>query len=495
MVGESGVEPGFGGVALGSRQVLDLGCRGAVGRSDSGQAAEGVGDGFALLAGEMVEEVLPHPPQVHGVGGLESLEPLRGQYGVDDARIGVAAVADEQTVSDELVDQTGQTARAEDGMARKLDPPQPPVGRLGEMCQHLIGRKAEALLGFEPRNVRLFQWRLAYSEDMDSVGKFSLSKVGVLFTTILRVWWARIRYRTPMLYYPPSGPNMVPVLRDIVFLCATRWMFKWTVFHFHAGGVSGFEGRLPAALRPLFRLAYRDAAMAIRTAVQNPEDGKLLGAKRETVVPNGVPDMRGLVRERMAAPGEPLTVLFTGVLIPSKGVRVLLEAFALVVKRGADVRLELMGRWGDADFRRECEGFLAGRGLLDRVTFLGMLRGHEKLEHFAGCDIFCFPSYFEAESFGLVLLEAMQFAKPAVTTDWRGIPSVVRDGVNGILAPVRDPGAVADALLALIDDPALRKRMGEEGRRIFVERFSLERFRTNMEAALLAAAEKQGKQA
>ena len=119
-----------------------------------------------------------------------------------------------------------------------------------------------------------------------------------------------------------------------------------------------------------------------------------------------------------------------------------------------------------------------------------MKRDEEKLEYFAACDIFCFPSHFEAESFGLVLIEAMQFAKPVVSTNWRGIPSVAQDGVNGFTVPVEDPAAVADRLLRLINDPELRVRMGNEGRRIFAERFTLERFQRSMEDAFIAASSK-----
>lgn len=347
----------------------------------------------------------------------------------------------------------------------------------------------QALLDGRFTRIRLFHVRLAYSEDMESVGKFAFRKLWVLFTTILRVWVARFRYRTPTLYYPPSGPNTVPVLRDIVFLCATRWLFRATVFHFHAGGVSGFAPSLPAPFRPLFRWAYRRPALAIRTAPQNPDDGRRLGARQDLIVPNGIPDLRGTVPERSAAPGEPLVVLFTGVLIPSKGVRVLLEAFAEALRRGMDARLELMGKWGDEAFRAECERFVQERGLADRVAFLGVKRDRDKLLHFAGCDIFCFPSFFEAESFGLVLVEAMQFAKPVVTTDWRGIPSVAREGENGFVVPIQDPAAVADRLVQLAGDPALRRRMGEAGRRIFEERFTLERFHRNMEEALAGVSE------
>lgn len=340
------------------------------------------------------------------------------------------------------------------------------------------------LLEGEFTRIRLFHVRMAFSEDMESVGKFAVKKLWVLFTTILRIWWARFRYGTPVLYYPPSGPNKVPVLRDIVLLCCTRLLFRKVVFHFHAGGVSGFEHELPAALRPLFRYAYRAPALAIRTAPQNPEDGKALGAGRDVIVPNGIEDVRGTVPELNAASGQPVTILFTGVLIPSKGVEVLLEAFQEATAKGLEARLQLMGKWGDAAFEERCRTFVARNGLTARVNFLGVKRDAEKFSYFAACDIFCFPSYFEAESFGLVLVEAMQFAKPVISTHWRGIPSVVSDGISGYLVPVRDPLAVADKMVLLGGDPALRQRMGMEGRRIFEREFTLEAFHRSMEREL-----------
>lgn len=359
----------------------------------------------------------------------------------------------------------------------------PPFGGQAVMIQKLLEGKFT--------RIRLFHVRMVFSDDMESVGKFAFKKLWVLFTTILQIWWARFRYRTQVLYYPPSGPNKVPVLRDIILLCATRWLFSKVVFHFHAGGVSGFEKELPSPLRPLFRWTYRGHSLAIRTAPQNPEDGVLLGAKKSVVIPNGIEDMRGSVPEHIAGPGEPLLILFTGVLIPSKGVSVLLEAFRIVIIQGINARLQLMGKWGDVTYERECRTFVDANGLSDKVEFLGVKRDAEKFSYFAGCDIFCFPSYFEAESFGLVLVEAMQFAKPLVTTQWRGIPSVVRDGVNGYLTPIQQPSGTAEKLLLLARDPELRKRMGQEGRRIFEQEFTLEGFHWSMEQAFVDLFEQQ----
>lgn len=334
------------------------------------------------------------------------------------------------------------------------------------------------------KRVRLHHVRMAFSTDMEDVGKFAPGKVWKLLTTIVAIWVACVRYRTPVLYYPPSGPNKVPVLRDIILLCATRWMFKKVVFHFHAGGVSSFEAQLPALLRPFFRSAYRKPALSIRTASQNPEDGKALGALRDVVIPNGIADARGTVPERSAAPNEPVVILFVGVLVESKGVRVLLESFNELSVRGIDARLEIMGKWNDESLHAWAMEYISTKQLQDRIRFLGVLVDQAKHERFAACDIFCFPTYFEAESFGLVLVEAMQFAKPVVTTAWRGIPSVVQDGANGFLVPVRDPAAIADKLARLASDRQLRERMGAEGRRIFEQRFTLEVFNRRMEEEL-----------
>lgn len=341
------------------------------------------------------------------------------------------------------------------------------------------------LLELHSDRIQLYHIRLAYSDDIGQVGRFAFRKVWILFTTIVRVWWARVRHGTTVLYYPPSGPAKVPVLRDIVFLLATRWMFRYTAFHFHAGGVSGFAHQLPGFVRPMFRWAYQEPDLAIRTAPQNPDDGAAFGAMRNVVVPNGVQDMRGTVPETSAAPGEPLNILFTGVLTEGKGVLVALEAFRLALAEGLDARMELMGKWSSDDFRVRCEAYVQQQGLANRVRFIGVLSGTEKYARFAACDIFCFPSFYEAETFGLVLLEAMQFAKPVVSTVWRGIPSVVADGRSGFLVPIQQPHAVANQLLAL-RNPALRKAMGLEGRRIFEQEFTLNAFHRNMERELVA---------
>ena len=118
------------------------------------------------------------------------------------------------------------------------------------------------------------------------------------------------------------------------------------------------------------------------------------------------------------------------------------------------------------------------------VTFLGVLIGDDKYSNYSKNDVFCFPSFYESESFPVVLLEASSFALPIVSTWWRGIPSIVTDGDNGFLVPVKDAHSVAEKLEILINDRAARAKMGARSRQLYVENYTLEKFHKNIETAL-----------
>jgi glycosyltransferase involved in cell wall biosynthesis len=93
---------------------------------------------------------------------------------------------------------------------------------------------------------------------------------------------------------------------------------------------------------------------------------------------------------------------------------------------------------------------------------------------YARCHILCMPSYMEG--WPKVLVEAAAMARPVVTTNVPGCRDVVRDGETGLLVPPRDAEATAAALGRLIEDAALRRRMGEHARALAEREFSVDRF-------------------
>ncbi len=101
--------------------------------------------------------------------------------------------------------------------------------------------------------------------------------------------------------------------------------------------------------------------------------------------------------------------------------------------------------------------------------------GHQDDIHkwIAACDIFVLPSY--REGMPRTLLEAMSLGKPLVATDTVGCKDVVKEGYNGFLVPVKDVESLTQKTKRLIEDEALRKRFGEQGRKMAQERFAIEK--------------------
>jgi glycosyltransferase involved in cell wall biosynthesis len=128
---------------------------------------------------------------------------------------------------------------------------------------------------------------------------------------------------------------------------------------------------------------------------------------------------------------------------------------------------------------------IAELNLGGNIRFLGVQIGEEKFASFRRADVFCFPSFFSCETFGVVLIEAMACGLPVVSTRWRGIPSVVDEGRNGFLVEIHDPDAVAERLAALAADAELRERLGRAGRAKFLREYTFPRHAQRMRRMLL----------
>ena len=121
----------------------------------------------------------------------------------------------------------------------------------------------ERLVQSKFSRVQLFHVRMAFSDSIGDIGRFRFGKVLHLLNVILRIVWHRIVHGTTILYYPPAGPNRVPVYRDLIILGCTRWMFRRTVFHFHVMGVADVCRSLSRPLQRLARQAFYDVDAAI----------------------------------------------------------------------------------------------------------------------------------------------------------------------------------------------------------------------------------------
>ena len=159
-----------------------------------------------------------------------------------------------------------------------------------------------------------------------------------------------------------------------------------------------------------------------------------------------------------------------------KGHRFLLEACRLLVEQGVDVRCDLAG---GGPLREDLARLAAELGIADRIRLHGPVPRPEVRRILASADVAVLTSHptrsGKREGIPVALMEAMMSGLPVVASGLSGIPELVDDHHTGYLVPPGDPWALAERLGRLAASPALRARMGAEGRRKVTAQFDLER--------------------
>lgn len=355
---------------------------------------------------------------------------------------------------------------------------------------HGQGIMVERLVNASMDNVRVHHVRMAFSKSMDEVGRPGIGKVFHLFQVICQIVYQRLAHRIQVLYYPPAGPNRVPMWRDIVILTCTRWMFPRIVFHMQASGISELYSQLGVVGRWLYRRAYFGADAVIRLSELTVNDAQTLEAKRQFIIPNCADDelarFESQRQSRLQHNDETLRLMYLGTVCRSKGILVLIDACNELLDEGVRFTLDVVGSFQPADFEHTVRTAIKQAGLANHVRLCGQITGDEKFAKLASSDVFCFPTFYESEAFPCVLVEAMSFGLPVVSTHWRGIRSIVDDGKNGFLTDTEDSRALVVAIRKLASDRALLHAMGRAGREKFEQHYTAERHIQLMEAALTA---------
>lgn len=154
-------------------------------------------------------------------------------------------------------------------------------------------------------------------------------------------------------------------------------------------------------------------------------------------------------------------VLFLGRIDEArKGLSVLLQALPALVAQLPDVQLLVAGP-GDADEARD----VVDPAVADRVHLLGLVSAQDKPRVYASADVYCAPNT-HGESFGIVLIEAMAAGTPVVASDLEAFRRVLEEGLQapaGVLVPVGDSAALADALADLLADAGRRRALASAG--------------------------------
>jgi glycosyltransferase involved in cell wall biosynthesis len=209
------------------------------------------------------------------------------------------------------------------------------------------------------------------------------------------------------------------------------------------------------------------AVIAVSQAERRQLEAWGVPAERVRVVPNPVdldehvwPVDRGAFREKAGIGLEPV-VLYLGKLTPRKRVDVLLQACA--ARTDSHARFVIAGN--DMGTARALARQAQSLGIVDRVSFVGLLKGRDRLEALADADVVVYPS--SDEVFGLVPLEALLVGTPVIVADDSGCGEIVREVGGGTVVPLGDIDALAEAIGQVLRRPdEWRLRAGQASARV-----------------------------
>lgn len=296
----------------------------------------------------------------------------------------------------------------------------------------------------------------------------------------VKTFWSLATKRYDLCYLAITCHG-VGFLKDAPFVLLCKLFGRKVVIHQHNKGMANDVDR------PLYRwllpMVYRNTKVILLSWRLYPDIEKVVKREQVMICPNGIPDTNSKeisVRKHNDVPH----ILFLSNLIISKGVLVLLDALKILKERGCQFVCNFVG--GESK-ELETKKFLCeveARGLNGLAVYHGRKYGKEKEKFLRKADMFVFPTFYFNECFPLVILEAMMYGLPVISTDEGGIKDEVADGVNGFVVKTENTYALADAIQLLLEDSKMRNRMGNEGRRIFLEKFTMRQFEYNMKRIL-----------
>ena len=310
------------------------------------------------------------------------------------------------------------------------------------------------------------------SSSIEQIGRFSIIKIIRFFCALLETFSHLILHNYDLCYLAITCHGS-GFLKDAPFVLLCKLFRRKIIIHHHNKGMSSDVDRWPYRL--LLPLVYRNVRVVILSWRLYSDIERVVAKEQVAVCPNGITDASHLVvNDNHSIP----RLLFLSNMLISKGVFVLLDALHILSKTGIRFKCRFVGAETKEIDATRFKQEVADRDLEDFVEYLGQMVGEEKYEVISSSDVFLFPT--TNECFGLVLLEAMQFSLPIVATDEGGIPDIVQNGVTGLICRKNDPGAFAECIKKLLEDPKMRRQMGENGRSRFHSHYTEDIFLSRM---------------
>ena len=319
---------------------------------------------------------------------------------------------------------------------------------------------------------------LATSSKLETIGKGGLSKFFLFIKIFISVFKTLVSSKIDLCYMSLTAKG-VGFYKDFLIVCLLKLCRKKIVFHFHNKGVRKFGAN--KFNHRLYSICFKNTKSILLSPLLYDDIAKYVKPEDVFYCPNGISDnFNGIdFSRKISSTKNKCSYLFLSNMMVEKGVAVLLEACSVLNDSGYDFECHFIGAW--SDFTEDMFKMkVIDLNIQERVFAHGKKYNEEKLTYFKTADVFVFPSYYDNETFGLVLLEAMQASLPIITTYEGGIPDVVEKGKTALLVNQKSVDELVEAMINLAESPDLRRIMGKAGRDRYDKMFTQDIFENNL---------------
>ncbi|MEM8509917.1 MAG: glycosyltransferase family 4 protein [Bacteroidota bacterium] len=285
----------------------------------------------------------------------------------------------------------------------------------------------------------------------------------------------------PDLIYLTLSSNGIGFYKDAILVFLLKLRRVKLIYHLHNKGVKERQHR--TVDNWLYKWVFKRGEVILLSKKLYPDIESYVAENRVNYCPNGIPETN--FESDPKEKNQPTEILFLSNLIKSKGVIELLEACKTLEDNGVDFRCTLVGSEGDIS-NHEVNETIKSYGLLKKVEYVGKKYGKEKHQFFNKADIFVFPTYYPNECFPLVLLEALQYSLPVVTTNEGAIEEIIDHNQNGFIVEKKNVLDLAERLEFLTQNPEVRASFGQNGLLKYRKCYTIEVFEDKLLSILRA---------
>lgn len=325
---------------------------------------------------------------------------------------------------------------------------------------------------------------LQFARTMEDIGAMSFGKIVKMVQVAFKIN-AAIRGFKPDIIYFSLSPKGLSFFRDVLYVSIMKQYNSKIVYHLHVKGIQQ-EGKSSRIKRILYKWVFKNTyVITLSHTIAGDLDDVYKG--EPFVVNNGIipAPIRQTRLSRSVPTGKPV-LLYLSNLARAKGIFVFLDALALLKKNHVDFFARIVGMPSDVP-TEEIWRYVNENKLADSVVVEGPKYDDEKYEVLQTADIFVHPTLNDA--FPLVILEAMQFSLPIISTIEGSIPEIVDDGITGMLVPKNDAEELMKKIAWLLSNPDTRADMGKAGRAKFLARYTSDRMEQGIADVLLKIAD------